>query len=237
MGPKCPRALWYSVVHPELAEPVPPWAVNKFCYGHIIEAWAIALAKAAGHSVEGEGDELIVDGIKGHRDCIIDGCIVDVKSANSRGFVKFKDKTIAQNDSFGYLDQLDGYLVGSAEDDLVTDKEHAYLFAIDKELGHMVLYEHSKREDSIHERIASYKQIVDLAEPPPCRCNADADGKSGNIKLSFPANYNDFKWQCNPQLRCFLYEKGPVYLTKVVREPADHIPEINRHGQIIHNGR
>jgi hypothetical protein len=91
MGPTCPRALWYSIYHPELAEPLPPQAMLKYSYGHILEAQTIALAKAAGHEVTGEQDELVVDDIKGHRDCVIDGCIVDVKSSSSFSFQKFKD--------------------------------------------------------------------------------------------------------------------------------------------------
>src|ERR1041385_8027653 len=54
MGPTCPRALWYSIHHPELAEPLPPWAKFKYTFGHLIEGLTIALAKAAGHEVTGE---------------------------------------------------------------------------------------------------------------------------------------------------------------------------------------
>ena len=106
MGPRCPKALWYSINRPELAEPLPPWAEIKYAFGHVIEALAISLAKAAGHSVVGEQDELRLDGIVGHRDCVIDGCIVDVKSASTISFNKFKTSTFT--DTFGYLDQLDG---------------------------------------------------------------------------------------------------------------------------------
>lgn len=231
MGAKCPCILWHSIHHPELAEPVQPWALNKFCFGHILEAWVIALAKAAGHSVTGEQDELYVDGIRGHRDCVIDGCVVDVKSASSPSFTKFKNKTIAQDDPFGYLDQLDGYLVGSASDPLVIDKEHGYLFAVDKQLGHMVLYEHVKREDSIKERIRDYKAIVALDRPPRCTCETISDGKSGNIALGTVASYSPFKYCCFPGLRTFLYASGPRYLVRVERKPD--VPEINRFGQII----
>ena len=119
MGPRCPKALWYSIHHPELAEKLPTWAKFKYAYGHILEAFAIILAKEAGHDVTGEQDAIEVDGVIGHRDCVIDGCIVDVKSASSRSFQKFKTKTLAQDDPFGYLDQLDAYMAGSLEDPLV----------------------------------------------------------------------------------------------------------------------
>ncbi len=157
MGPQCPRALWYSVHKPELAEPMPAWAENKFSFGHMVEAWAITLAKAAGHSVEGEQDELVVDGVVGHRDCVLDGYTVDIKSCSSRMFKRFEDKSIAKNDTFGYLDQLDGYTVGSTNDPLVRYLDKAYILAVDKTLGHMCLYEHEVRHDPIRSRIGLYK--------------------------------------------------------------------------------
>lgn len=236
MGEKCPRQLWASVHSPSLQEPLPAHARLKYTYGHVIEGLLLALAKAAGHEVTGEGDELYVDGVKGHRDCVIDGCIVDVKSTSSFGFAKFKDKSIAQNDPFGYLDQLDGYLVGSQQDDLVRVKDRAYLWACDKTLGHMCLYEHRLRTTDdgsyrIVERIRQYKDIVAHDEPPPCTCKTVADGKSGNIKLGTVASYNPYKHFCFPRLRTFLYASGPVYLTKVVRTPD--VPEVSKDGVVI----
>ncbi len=232
MGPKCPRQLWASIHLPSSQEPLPAAARIKFAFGHIIEALAISMAKSAGHEVTGEQDELIVDGIKGHRDCIIDGCLVDVKSAASMSFLKFKDGSIAQNDSFGYLDQLDGYLVGSLEDPLLRVKDRAYLWAIDKQLGRMTLYEHRLRETSIRSRIAQYKSIVGLDTPPACTCGTVADGKSGNIKLDTRASYSNFKHYCFPNLRTFLYSSGPVYLTKVVRKPD--VTEVDKNGKIVY---
>lgn len=232
LGLRCPCALWHEVNHPELAEALPPWAIFKYSYGHILEAMAIHLAKKAGHTVTGEQDELRVDGIVGHRDCVIDGCIVDVKSTSSISFKKFKDKSLAQNDSFGYLDQLDGYLVGSLQDPLVTDKEHAYILAIDKQLGHMCLYEHYIREQQIRERIKKYKEIVERTTPPDCECGTKDVGRSGNVGLDTKASYSAYKWQCFPGLRCFLYADGPVYLTKVVRKPD--VTEIDKDGKIIY---
>lgn len=238
MGEKCPRQLWASVHAPSFREPLPPHARLKYTYGHLIEALLIAFAKAAGHEVTGEGDELYVDGVKGHRDCVIDGCIVDVKSTSSLGFQKFRDKSIGQNDPFGYLDQLDGYLVGSQHDDLVRVKDRAYLWACDKTLGHMCLYEHRLRPSSedgytfrINQRVAEAKRIVGLDSPPECTCKTVPDGKSGNVKLGTTASYNPYKHFCFPHLRTFLYASGPVYLTKVVRTPD--VPEVNREGVVI----
>lgn len=233
MGPECPCALWHSIHTPGEAEPLPPWAKFKYSFGHIIEALAITLAKAAGHEVTGEQDELNVDGVSGHRDCVIDGCVVDVKSSSSFGFGKFKDGSIKHNDSFGYLDQLDGYLVGSLNDPLVRTKDVGYLLAIDKQLGHMVLYEHRLREDHIRQRIRDYKSIVNLTQSPDCTCETVPDGKSGNYKLGIKASYSPFKFSCFPHLRTFLYSDGPRYLTKVIRKPD--VIEIDRYGKPVYS--
>lgn len=233
MGPRCPKALWSSIYTPELAEALPPWAEIKFTYGHILEAYVLTLAKAAGHDVKGEQDEVILDGIVGHRDAVIDGCVVDVKSASSRSFEKFKSGSIATQDSFGYLDQLDGYVTASFEDPLVTVKDRGYLLAIDKTLGHLCLYEHITRPDNIRERIAVSKRIVDRSTPPACECKTVKDGESGNIKLDLKASYSNYKYCCFPKLRTFLYARGPVYLTKVIRTPD--VMEIDKHGRAVYN--
>jgi len=239
LGPRCPRALWNSIHRPELKEHLPPWAEIKYTYGHMIEALMTTLAKASGHEVTGEQDELDVDGIKGHRDCVIDGCIVDVKSASSRSFEKFRDKSIAHNDSFGYLEQLDAYLVGSLDDPSVRVKDRAFLLAVDKQLGHVCLYEHKLREAHIRERVKAYKEIVERDSPPPCQCGTEPYNKSGNIALDTKASYESFKYGCFPHLRCFLYSNGPVYLTHVAKRPTrtdgSLIPEVDRHGKIVYN--
>src|SRR6266446_8034414 len=239
LGPKCPSQLWYSIHTPLAAEPLPPWARIKYIYGHILEALVIAMARATGHEVTGEQDAVSVDGVPGHRDCVIDGNIVDVKSASSRAFQKFKDGSIASEDSFGYLDQLDGYVVGSLGDPLVRNKTTAYLLAIDKQLGHMCLYEHTARQESIRKRIRDYRNVIALDRAPQCTCEEVSDGKSGNYRLGITASYNSFKYQCRPQLRTFLYSDGPRYLTKVVRRPTRQdgslITEIDRHGHVIYN--
>lgn len=235
MGPICPRHLWYSVNKPELATPFTPQTIIKFSYGHTIEAMALALAKAAGHEVVGEQDELIVADIKGHRDCVIDGHVVDVKSCSSRVFDRIKRKALAFEDDFGYLDQLDGYMVGSADDDLVRVKDVAFIFAIDKTTGSMCLYEHHLRKDRILETLANHKATVAQEVPPACNCKEVKDGESGNYKLGVPGSYSQFIWSCRPDVRCFLYADGPRYLTRVTRRPAAHVIEVDKHGHRVYN--
>jgi len=238
MGEQCPRSLWASVRSPSIREKFTAPTKIKFHFGDVVEAMAIALAKAAGHDVRGEQDELELLGVKGHRDCVIDGCIVDVKSTNSRSLQTVKAKLVSE-DVFlrSYLDQLDGYLLASADDPVVTEKDKAYLWFVDKAMGHMVLYEHTLRKDHITKRVASYKEIVARHEPPACTCGVVPEGASGNLKLDLKASYNPYKYFCFPDLRTFLY-KGkdgvkPVHLVKVVRKPD--VPEVDRDGKIVYN--
>jgi hypothetical protein len=233
LGTQCPCQLWHSVHTPLAAEPLPPWARIKYTYGHILECLVIAMAKAAGHDVTGEQDAVSVDGVVGHRDCVIDGNVVDVKSASSRAFQKFKDGSIASDDGFGYLDQLDGYIVGSLGDPLVTNKTSGYLLAIDKQLGHMCLYEHTARPESIRERIRNHRDVIALDSPPQCTCEEVPDGKSGNYRLGIRGSYNPFKYQCRPQLRAFRYSDGVRYLTRVVRRPE--VTELDKYGRVVYN--
>lgn len=199
---------------------------------------AIALAKAAGHEVTGEQDELSVLGIKGHRDCVLDGYIVDVKSCSKFMFEKLQKKTLQQDDPFGYLDQLDGYMVGSADDDLVRVKDKAFIWGVDKVLGKMVLYEHRLRKDNILARVASHKSIVASDVPPTCTCEEVSDGESGNMCLGVAASYSPFKWTCKPHTRCFIYSGGPRFFTRVVKRPMyKGLPliEVDKLGRKVYN--
>jgi len=235
MGDKCPRALWYSIHHPELDQPLPPWVQFKFAYGHLVEALVIALAKACGHEVMGEQDEVTFCGVRGHRDCVIDGCLVDVKSASGRGMDKFRG-ALATQDTFGYLDQLDGYLSACAEDPLVRVKDKGYLFAVNRDLGHMELYEHEHRPEHIEARVRSYQDIIKLDTPPRCNCGVSPYGESGNLALDVRASYSPQKYSCFPNLRCFLYASGPVYFTHVAKRPTNSrgpITEVDRWGRVI----
>lgn len=236
LGPRCPKALWHSIHTPELAHPIPPWAQITYSYGHMVELQAIALAKAAGHEVTGEQDELYADGVKGHRDCVIDGHVVDVKSCGRYGYQKFQSGSIVGDDLFGYLDQLDGYLLASLSDDLVRFKDTGYILAVNKELGHMCLYEHKARFDRIRDRIAEYQSICSKSTPPECRCGTVKHGSSGNIKLDTQASYSVFRYQCFPDLRTFLYKEKdgykPVYLVPPITKMPNVI-EINRFGDRI----
>lgn len=182
------------------------------------------LAKVAGHKVEGEQDELDVYGVKGHRDAIIDGCLVDVKSTSSFSFYKFASGLTARDDGFGYLGQLDSYLEGSAADPRLQDKDHGYFLAIDKQLGKLVLDKHAKSTTNWKLRISELQRKVISSQPPPRAFASVPDGASGNQKLDTVCSYCVHKHTCWPGLRTFLYSSGPKFLTRTVKVPD--VPEI-----------
>ncbi len=222
IGQPCKRKLWYYVNMPTTVEPELTASTHlKFFYGDIIETLVLSLARAAGHEVTGEQDEIMVEGIKGHRDCVIDGMVVDIKSASSMSFDKFKYGRLKTEDPFGYIGQLTGYLAAAQDDPLVTNKNEAAFLAIDKQHGHIVLDVYDLRdevEDFKKELIAT-KAAVEGATVPP-RAFADVpEGKSGNMKLCAACSYCDYKDLCWPGLRQYFYARGPVWLTKVVKEP------------------
>lgn len=226
IGEACDRKLWYSIRHPEIAEPLSPETKLKFLIGDIHEAVLLFLAEASGHEVKGKQDTVSLGGVSGSRDGVIDGVLVDVKSASSRSFDKFVDGLDPSTDAFGYLKQLNFYLEASQDDDIVTDKEHAAFLASDKTLGKIVLDVH-KREHIDFDRVIAEKRDMLASDRVPRRGYSSVpEGKSGNQKLGVACSYCPFKHPCWPGLRTFIYSYGPVYLTEVVREPR--VFEANR---------
>jgi hypothetical protein len=220
IGQPCDRKLWYSINTPDKAEPLPPTVKFKFLYGDIIEALVLFLAAEAGHKVEGCQETVEIAGVKGKRDAIIDGVLVDVKSANSRSFKKFEDHTLAPgNDPFGYLQQLDFYREGSKNDEKLTTKDRAAFLAVDKELGHLCLDVHPSL-DQEWEKVVEEKRDLLARESPPSRAFEDVpEGKGGNRRLTVPCTYCPFKKKCWPNLRTYIYSNGPMFLTHVERAP------------------
>jgi len=219
LGTPCNRKLWYTVNKPDKAEPLPPEVRFKFLYGDIVEELVLFLAKEAGHSVEGTQDTLSISGVKGHRDAVVDGVVVDVKSASSYSFKKFEGHLTAEDDAFGYLDQLGAYLYASKDDPKVVHKDHAAFIAVDKTLGHITVDVQPNTYKDYDKLVAEKKAMVALRTPPPRAFNDEPDGKSGNRKLGTECSYCSFKKECWPELQTFYYSSGPRFLTVVSREP------------------
>lgn len=211
------RQLWYDINRPEQGEPLKGQTLMKFAFGDMTETLVLYLAKMAGHAVEQEQAEVEVDGIKGHIDAIIDGVLIDVKSASTFSFQKFQTGVLFTpgNDPFGYVAQICGYMEA-------TGCERGGFLAVDKTLGKICFCEIPKEiveAYKVRERIAHIKQVVSDPHIPP-RCYTDVpDGKSGNMKLDTGCSYCPHKFACWDNLKTYFYSGGPRYLTKIVREP------------------
>ena len=225
IGTPCKRKLWYYLNLPEHEQDLPANVHLKFFYGEIIENLLLSLAKAAGHTVEGEQDEIVVDGIVGHRDAVIDGVTIDVKSASSASFKKFEKNELRVDDPFGYIQQLTGYVYGAKDDPLVKDKTGGAFLVMDKTLGHITLdyYDLTPELHLFPSRLVATKMMATMKTEPHREFEAVPDGKSGNMKLPAACSYCDYRKECWKGLRTFIYSSGPVYLTKVVNLPK--VPE------------
>lgn len=225
LGTPCKRKLWYEVNQPDDAEPLRPDTRLKFLYGDLVESLLLSLAKASGHDVRGEQDELSIAGIKGHRDAVIDGITIDVKSASGFGFKKFEDNNLRADDPFGYLSQLSSYVyAGHREDPENVHPTIGGFLVLDKQSGKVCLdvYDLS---DLIKDKEAEAEGLIEMVAGgiPDRGFQPVKDGGSGNMKLGVNCSYCSFKQTCWPELRTFLYSNGPRFLTTVKREP--NVPE------------
>ena len=228
-----PLELWYNIKGYE-PEPMQPQVYLKFFLGDIVEEVVLALAEIAGHEVRGQQDTVELNGIKGHRDAVIDGVTVDVKSAAPYSFKKFKYGELGEegNDAFGYIAQISGYAQAATD----TDSKDGAFLAMDKVSGELaLLYVHEYEQIDATERIEFMKEIMSRDTPPTeeeAPLSIQPDGKSGNMMLNVPCSYHRQKFNYMPNLRMFLYSGGPRYLTHVEVEPR--VPELDiKTGEII----
>lgn len=212
------RKLWFDLNTPNEQKEIDGPTAIKFLYGDILEAFLIFLIRQAGHSVTGEQGEVNINGVVGHRDCIVDGITVDIKSASGRQFPKFKDGSLFANDTFGYAAQLSGYAKAD-------NSPYAAFIAINKESGELAVL----KLDPV-DMIDPYQRVDYLREevlskptPPEQKCYEPiAMGKAGNEVLSpncaLYCRHRDTCW-VETHLRKFKYSDGVKYFTKVVKEP------------------
>ncbi len=220
------RQIWYDAHFKGEPEKLDASARIKFLFGDILEELLLFCAAEAGHEVKCEQKRVEIDGVSGRMDAIIDGVVVDTKSASTYAFKKFKDGSLPRKDDFGYMWQIAGY--SWAED----HKDGAF-FVIDKQLGHICLDRYSAEDLKLYnvpERIKELKDVVTLPEPPEHCFDPVPEGKSGNMKLDTGCGYCRHKLECWPGLRTFIYSKGPVFLTNVAKLPD--VPEVNNNNKI-----
>jgi hypothetical protein len=216
------RQVWYSInLKPEKNNNkiIEPSTKIKFLYGYILEELLLLLAKTAKHKVEDEQKELVLNGVVGHQDAVIDGILVDCKSTSGKGFEKFKYQRLNEDDPFGYIEQISAYAQANGY-------EEAAFLVIDKSSGEICLTPiHSLEMIDAEKRISELKKIVSTNAIPD-KCYPDIpDGKSGNYKLHVGCVYCDYKRTCwsnangGKGLRVFNYSKNKRYLTRIGREP------------------
>ena len=191
----------------------------KFLYGHIMEDLLIFLVKLSNHSVTDEQKEVTVDGVLGHMDCKIDGEVIDIKTASGFGFKKFKNKTLAEDDPFGYVSQLAGY-------ERAEGTDNGGFLALNKESGELTLYQPEDLDKPNVNILISNIESALKGDAPPDKCYKPIkSGSKGNMKLPMGCVYCSHKFICNADtndgegLRVFKYAKGLEYMTKVVSLP------------------
>lgn len=218
------RQLWYELNYKGPVEEMSPHAYIKFMYGDIIEHMVLLFAREAGHTVEMEQVEVELEGIKGHPDAVIDGVVVDVKSASPYSFKKFEDGSLLEegNDPFGYVGQLASYVEA-----INPDADGAFL-AVEKVLGKLCLLRVPNevlKQYQVKNRIDHAKKMVASPDVPPRCYEPKAEGKSGNFVLSVGCSYCKHKFHCwsdangGTGLRTFAYANGPKFFTHIEREP------------------
>ena len=239
LGKKCIRQLAYERTPGVEKEPIRGATLYKFLYGNVIEELTLQLVKSAGHKVTHEQAEFeyvfkVPDTlasteewkVRGRSDCVIDDeAMVDIKSASAFAFRKYTSQGIDKdNDSFGYIEQLDFYDTLWENTAKVTPN---FLF-VNKESGALGLVSspYSASWKTRATTIAKTLSFFNAHSKYPERMEGYEvpEGKSGNMKLSTVCSYCPFKKTCHPTVRTFLYANQPVFLTKVVREPK--VPEV-----------
>jgi len=212
------RKLWYEINDPIKRKETPQLRM-RFFYGHILEAILLYLAEEAGHKVEHRQKEVTLEGVKGHIDAVIDGALIDVKSASDYSFRKFRDGSLINADPFGYIGQISSYMEA-------LDLDEGGFFAINKNTGDICMLPIDELMTiNASERVRTLKKVVASKKIPP-KCHEDiADGQSGNRILDKGCVFCDYKDRCwtdangGEGLRVFRYSNGYRYFTKVSKVP------------------
>lgn len=226
VGEPCLRKLWYKVHYPEKGEFLTPQTRLKFMYGDILEEVLLFLAEVSGHKVSKKQESVVhefEDGwqIRGRIDAVIDGEIVDVKTASPYSYTKMVEEGLSDsNDAFGYSGQIGFYDMN--KDQLGVTSDNPRFLVMDKQNGKVGL---AKPKPNYKLTPADLERIKDEVKDPviiPDRGFSDESTTNGNRKLGINCSYCAFKKDCWPGVRVFSYSRGPVFLTQVKRAPKNH---------------
>jgi hypothetical protein len=168
--------------------------------------------------------------VVGHIDAIIDGVLVDLKSASKFGFMKFANHDLIGNDPFGYISQLSSYLYALKDDPRLKVKNEAAFLVCRKDRFKLTLdtYDLSVQMENKLKEVEEVKAMVfgpEITEKIPL---VPQSKTSKNTKLSVACSYCEYKQHCWPKARTFVYKDGGdtrlEYLVDVVTEPR--VPEL-----------
>jgi len=224
---QCETKQYYSNQEGAEPEKFHGATLMKFMLGDIAEEVLLTMAELSGHEVTGKQDTLEIEGVKGHRDAVIDGYTVDVKTASARGWIKFANGQLKNDDPFGYMHQIASY----TKADPTTKQDAGYFLAMHKEQGRLALLRIDESEfPNVKSRIHTLKEQAEQPHPPArpyeaVLANKVDDPEKQNFKLPMNCTYCVRKFTCwsdtndGAGLRKFRYSNGPQYLTKVGKEP------------------
>lgn len=220
VGSSCHRKLWYKINQPSNKPDIDGQTYLKFFEGHFIELLLLQAAKSTGHLVVAQQDTVEVAGVSGHLDCIIDGMLVDVKTASDYSFRKFKAGKLRQDDPFGYIKQLSSYLKALQDDKRLTVKNRAAFLVYNKNSAEICLcvYDLTEELKSIHSDVAQVKAVTEFGVPPTEKLPPLVHD-NGNEELNKQCGWCVFKDRCWPDMKTYQYANGVKYFSKVVKEP------------------
>lgn len=232
LGEPCLRKLVYKRFHPNLglppnAEKGPPTLPVKFLFGDYVEEIALYLAQEAGHAVTDRQREVEIrpSGTSwyavGHLDAVIDGHVVDVKSASDFAFAKYKREGLTlETDGFGYRYQIDAYATALKTDQrgfLFMNKQDGGLYWLDRTTEPLI---------DIDQRIRDIGTTVSIylsSGTAPDRLPTVVEKKTGFNKLGVVCSYCPFKHACysgtGDTLQGYIVSSRPVYYVNV--DPED----------------
>lgn len=230
--PDC--VLWYMFNRPDIQEKEKDYNVyNIFSFGDMIESWLLALTKAAGHTISSHQAQCEINGIKGSNDAIIDGVMVDVKSASDDNFKKFDRHMLRFNfggvdraeeaDYHGYLPQLAGYVAANIDNPDLLVKTHAAFLVMNKNNGKIVLdlYNIEDEVKKIPAQIEHKRNVISgyfpgrSYEAVPYKANS-----KGHMTLPKPCKWCTYRDDCwDGDVRVFRYTNQWVTLVEPIKDP------------------
>lgn len=220
------RRLWFENKYPT-KDKYQDSDLLKFLIGDICEAVLLFIAAKTGHKVEHFQKTVVLEGMEGHLDAVIDDVLMDVKSASKYSFNKkfLNAGILGDNDDFAYIPQIKCY-EAALEEEGIKVKETAFL-AQNKETGELCQLTIPKAiQYDAKKKIADVRECLEKPTPPEEKCYPDQeDGEYGNRILSSNCGFCRFKKMCWKDsnygygLRAFKYSNGTKYFTQVNKLP------------------